>query len=86
MEAVESLLTMDQKQRPSASDIQKINFFEVIDFKNIQNMEPPFVPSLDDPFDTGYFKGRNFLFFSFVFAKFKYEITVMTEFRGFTFL
>lgn len=36
-----------------------MKFFESIDFANILNMEPPFVPNLDDPLDTGYFQARN---------------------------
>lgn len=58
-EVVEALLTMDPKQRPTAVCVQKMNFFNIIDFKNVQNADPPFVPSLDDPHDTGYFKARN---------------------------
>lgn len=59
MAAVEALLTMDPKLRPSAEETQKMAFFESINFQSIQDMKPPFVPSLDDPHDTGYFKARN---------------------------
>lgn len=59
MEVVEALLTMDPHQRPGADECKKMKLFESIDFRNIQNMEPPFVPSLDDPHDTGYFRARN---------------------------
>ncbi|CAO1360054.1 unnamed protein product [Diamesa serratosioi] len=58
-EVVEALLTMDPNQRPTAACVQEMKFFSIIDFKNVQNADPPFVPSLDDPHDTGYFKARN---------------------------
>ncbi len=59
MESVETLLTMDQALRPTATEMQSLKFFLCIDFKNIQNLPPPFVPSLEDPYDTGYFRARN---------------------------
>lgn len=62
METVEKLLTMDPKDRPTAVETQKMKFFESIDFATVGSSDPPFVPTLDDPHDTGYFKG-NFFFF-----------------------
>lgn len=59
MEAVESLLTMDQAMRPNAVEMQRLKFFAIINFENIRNVAPPFVPNLDNPYDTGYFKARN---------------------------
>lgn len=59
MEVVESMLTMSPSARPGPEDYKVMKFFESIDFENIQNSEPPFVPSLDDPHDTGYFRARN---------------------------
>lgn len=59
METVEAILTMQPSSRPGAEECKAMKFFETIDFVNIQNMEPPFVPNLDDPLDTGYFHARN---------------------------
>lgn len=59
MEAVESMLTMSPSLRPGADECKAMKFFESIDFENIINAEPPFVPNLDDPMDTGYFQARN---------------------------
>jgi serine/threonine-protein kinase greatwall len=59
VEAVESMLTMNPAERPDAEECKKLKFFESIDFDNIRNMEPPFVPQLDNPHDTGYFDARN---------------------------
>jgi serine/threonine-protein kinase greatwall len=55
---VEALLTMDPFARPLAKQVLVMNFFKDIDWKNIENMEPPFVPNPDDPHDTGYFEGE----------------------------
>lgn len=59
MEAVEKMLTMNPEQRPSAEECKAMKFFESVDFDNILKTEPPFVPNLDDPLDTGYFQARN---------------------------
>lgn len=53
------MLTMLPADRPGAEECKAMKFFEPIDFENIQQMEPPFVPNLDDPLDTGYFQARN---------------------------
>ncbi|XP_017140450.1 serine/threonine-protein kinase greatwall isoform X2 [Drosophila miranda] len=59
MEAVELLLTMDPAERPAAKEVQQMRHFACIDWENIGNMEPPFVPTPDNPTDTGYFDARN---------------------------
>lgn len=59
METVEAMLTMQPSERPGPEDYKAMKFFSAIDFNNIQNDEPPFVPDLDDPLDTGYFRARN---------------------------
>lgn len=59
MELVENMLTMSPSVRPGAEECKVMKFFESTDFENIQNMEPPFIPNLDDPLDTGYFQARN---------------------------
>lgn len=59
MEIVEAMLTMQPSERPGPEDYKALKYFESIDFDNIQNADPPFVPNLDDPLDTGYFQARN---------------------------
>ncbi|SPP81036.1 serine/threonine-protein kinase greatwall isoform X1 [Drosophila guanche] len=59
MEAVELLLTMDPAERPAAKEVQQMRHFACIDWENIGNAEPPFVPTPDNPTDTGYFDARN---------------------------
>lgn len=59
MEVVEAMLTMSPAVRPGAEECKVMKFFESTDFDNILNLEPPFVPNLDDPLDTGYFRARN---------------------------
>jgi serine/threonine protein kinase len=59
VEAVQAMLTVDAKSRPCAEDCKSMKFFESINFDDIQNMEPPFRPEIDDPHDTGYFQARN---------------------------
>ena len=52
---------MDPLQRPQAKAVQEMSFFECIDWKDLVNSEPPFIPNPDDPQDTGYFEARNVL-------------------------
>lgn len=52
---------MDPPQRPSAKEVRFMKFFEPIDWNDIQHQKPPFIPSLDDPTDTGYFEARNIM-------------------------
>uniref|UniRef100_A0A336KC62 Serine/threonine-protein kinase greatwall n=1 Tax=Culicoides sonorensis TaxID=179676 RepID=A0A336KC62_CULSO len=59
VEAVESLLEMDPKKRPAAKEMKEMTFFNDIDWKNVTQMEPPFVPNPEDPQDTCYFEARN---------------------------
>jgi hypothetical protein len=59
MEMVEAMLTMSPTARPGPEECKAMKFFDTTDFENIQNMEPPFIPNLDDPLDTGYFRARN---------------------------
>ncbi|XP_036323646.1 serine/threonine-protein kinase greatwall isoform X1 [Rhagoletis pomonella] len=59
VEAVDLLLTIDPTERPAAKDVQRMRFFESINWKNIENEEPPFVPTPENPTDTAYFEARN---------------------------
>lgn len=61
IDAVEQLLTMDPNKRPSSTEVQKMMFFKSIDWDNLQNTEPPFVPQPENPTDTGYFEPRNIM-------------------------
>lgn len=59
--AIEALLTMEPAERPNASAVQAMPLFRHIDWNNQLNAEPPFIPTLDDVHDTGYFQARNIL-------------------------
>ncbi|KAH8359323.1 hypothetical protein KR093_005819 [Drosophila rubida] len=59
VEAVELMLTMEPAERPAAKEVQLMRHFADIDWENIGHMEPPFVPTPDNPTDTGYFEARN---------------------------
>uniref|UniRef100_A0A2A4K417 Serine/threonine-protein kinase greatwall n=1 Tax=Heliothis virescens TaxID=7102 RepID=A0A2A4K417_HELVI len=59
--AIEALLTMDPAARPAATAVKEMPIFRNIDWDNQLNVEPPFVPTLDDVHDTGYFQARNIL-------------------------
>lgn len=61
IDAVEQLLTMDPNTRPSSKDVRQMLFFESIDWDNLPNTEPPFVPQPENPTDTGYFEPRNIM-------------------------
>ncbi|PZC80195.1 serine/threonine-protein kinase greatwall isoform X1 [Helicoverpa zea] len=59
--AIEALLTMEPAARPAATAVKEMPIFRNIDWDNQLNVEPPFVPTLDDVHDTGYFQARNIL-------------------------
>ncbi|KAM3967872.1 serine/threonine-protein kinase greatwall [Aphomia sociella] len=59
--AIEGLLTMDPKERPSAAAVRGMSLFQRVDWDNQLSAEPPFVPTPDDLHDTGYFQARNIL-------------------------
>ncbi|XP_026731366.1 serine/threonine-protein kinase greatwall-like isoform X1 [Trichoplusia ni] len=59
--AIEALLTMDPSERPAAALVKSMSLFRHIDWENQLNVEPPFIPTLDDVHDTGYFQARNIL-------------------------
>ncbi|XP_063703839.1 LOW QUALITY PROTEIN: serine/threonine-protein kinase greatwall [Culicoides brevitarsis] len=59
VEAVELMLEMDPNKRPAAKQMQEMSFFRDIEWSRVTEMDPPFVPSPDDPQDTCYFEARN---------------------------
>lgn len=58
VDAIEQLLTMDPNVRPSYKEVQQMPLFKNIDWKNLVNKDPPFVPQPDNATDTGYFDGN----------------------------
>lgn len=61
IDAVEQLLTMDPNNRPSSEEVKQMMFFKSIDWDDLPNAEPPFVPQPENPTDTGYFEPRNIM-------------------------
>ncbi|CAK1601958.1 unnamed protein product [Parnassius mnemosyne] len=59
--AIEALLTMEPTDRPAAKEVRVMPLFRNVDWENQLNKQPPFVPTPDDLFDTGYFQARNIL-------------------------
>ncbi|CAH2102602.1 unnamed protein product [Euphydryas editha] len=59
--AVEALLTVEAGARPGAGAVRAMPLFRAVDWDNLLAAEPPFVPALDDIYDTGYFQVRNVL-------------------------
>ncbi|CAG4978992.1 unnamed protein product [Parnassius apollo] len=59
--AIEALLTMEPTERPAAKEVRVMPLFRNVDWENQLNKQPPFVPTPDDLFDTGYFQARNIL-------------------------
>ncbi|GFO43662.1 serine/threonine-protein kinase greatwall-like [Plakobranchus ocellatus] len=56
--AVEALLTVDIDSRPAAKETKAMVFFSEIDWENLLETEPLFVPQPDDDMDTTYFKRK----------------------------
>lgn len=59
IEAIESLLTINPDLRPKAAEVMKMRVFKGLDWENLLETQPPFVPDPYDPTDTGYFQARN---------------------------
>lgn len=60
MEAIDGLMTIDQNERLSGSDLRSsTELFSNIDWDNLLKEVPPFVPTPDSIDDTSYFMARN---------------------------
>ena len=57
-QAIDSLLTLDQNLRPSASQVRAMSFFNDFPWDEPQKATPPFIPQPDDNYDTCYFQGK----------------------------
>lgn len=56
---IDKLLNMDPEKRLTAKETMKHPFFDGLDFATLRtNQEPPFIPELEDEFDTSYFDSR----------------------------
>ncbi|XP_060086452.1 serine/threonine-protein kinase greatwall-like [Ylistrum balloti] len=56
---IDELLTMDPDLRPSAKDVKAMPFFAEVDWNNLLDITPPFIPQPDDEEDTIYFQAKN---------------------------
>jgi len=60
MEAIDSLMAIDQNKRYSGSELRSsTELFSNIDWDNLLNEVPPFVPTPVSIDDTSYFIARN---------------------------
>ncbi|CAH0724814.1 unnamed protein product, partial [Brenthis ino] len=59
--AIEALLTSSARARPGAAAVRALPLFRAVRWERQLDAEPPFVPTLDDIYDTGYFQARNIL-------------------------
>ncbi|XP_013390456.1 serine/threonine-protein kinase greatwall-like [Lingula anatina] len=57
--AIDALLNTDPDKRPKANEVKEHPLFAGIDWENLLQQEPPFVPAPDDEQDTTYFEARN---------------------------
>lgn len=53
---ISSLLIKNPAHRISQAQIYQHPFFQDINWKNLLDMKPPFIPAINDPFDAGYFE------------------------------
>ncbi|OWF53020.1 serine/threonine-protein kinase greatwall-like [Mizuhopecten yessoensis] len=56
---IDELLTVDPDLRPSAKDVKAMPFFAEVDWNNLLDITPPFIPQPDDELDTTYFQAKN---------------------------
>lgn len=60
MEAIDSLMAINQNERFSGSDLRSFSeLFSKINWDNLLNEVPPFVPNPVSRDDTSYFMARN---------------------------
>ncbi|CAG9770699.1 unnamed protein product [Ceutorhynchus assimilis] len=59
VDAILALLNHDPEERPTAFEVMQMEAFKHIDWSNLLNMTPPFVPDPCDLTDTAYFQARN---------------------------
>ncbi|XP_035658622.1 serine/threonine-protein kinase greatwall-like isoform X2 [Branchiostoma floridae] len=58
-DAINSLLSMEDYNRPGPTELQSHPLFKGLDWANLHDMAAPFVPCPDDDTDTSYFEARN---------------------------
>lgn len=56
--AIDRLLTVNPVQRPSGSQVREFDFFSHINWDNLLENTPPFIPQPDSIADTSYFQGN----------------------------
>ncbi|XP_033752369.1 serine/threonine-protein kinase greatwall-like [Pecten maximus] len=56
---IDELLTMDPDLRPSAKDVKAMPLFAELDWNNLLDITPAFIPQPDDEEDTTYFQAKN---------------------------
>lgn len=59
VQAIESLLVDEPEKRAGAQEIMTMEAFKHINWDDLLNMTPPFIPDPYDLTDTGYFQARN---------------------------
>lgn len=57
VEAIDSLLTLDQSVRPTSKEVRTMKLFQDFPWNEPHKAAPPFVPQPDDNYDTCYFQG-----------------------------
>ncbi|XP_076547362.1 serine/threonine-protein kinase greatwall [Osmia lignaria lignaria] len=60
-QAIDALLTLDQNERPSATEVRAMKLFEEFPWNEPIKAVPPFIPQPDDNYDTCYFQARNIM-------------------------
>ncbi|CAG5075245.1 Similar to MASTL: Serine/threonine-protein kinase greatwall (Homo sapiens) [Cotesia congregata] len=60
-QAIDSLLTLDHKERPTAKEVRKMEFLSEFPWDKPEEAVPPFVPKPDDNWDTCYFQAQNIM-------------------------
>lgn len=58
-EFIRVCLRQTPEERPSATQLKSHPIFSTIDFPNLRNQVPPFIPKPKNETDTGYFDGRD---------------------------
>jgi len=82
--AIDQLLTLDPDQRPGIDEVQKMELFVNVDWKDLLKQKAPFIPEPTSGTDTAYFEGtlskiKNYMFANYRFINYSSKYTATLD-------